>query len=175
MPLSGVDSMISNKTQPNLWKVKIIDPLQNFLTQGLSSEKLALSIALGVTIGTIPVLGMTTVLCMLAAFAFRLNLPAIQFANYLVYPLQIVLLVPFYRLGQVVFSSRRDINFDGLKEMLAAMTHKEMITMLFDSTLNAIGAWLLISPLALALLYAGLKPVLVRLKSRSSRLKRMRR
>ena len=62
-----------------------------------------------------------------------------------------------------------------LKDMLTAITDKETITMIFDATLNAIGAWLFISPLMLALLYAALKPVLVRIHARSSRLKFIRR
>jgi uncharacterized protein (DUF2062 family) len=167
--------MVPDKTQPNLWIRKIIEPLQDFLTQGLGCEKLSLSIALGIILGTFPVLGMTTILCMLAALTLRLNLPVIQFANYFVYPLQILLLVPYYRLGSLVFNARQKIDFDTLRHVLTAGTYKEMITMLLDSTLNAIGAWLLISPLVLALLYAGLKPVLVRLNSRSSRLRFLRR
>jgi len=143
--------------------------------QGLSCEKLALSIALGITLGTFPVLGMTTILCMLAALTLKLNLPVVQFANYFVYPLEIMLLVPYYRLGNLFFNAQQGMRLDTLKDMLTGITHKEAITMLLDSTLNAIGAWILISPLALALLYAGLKPVLIRLKSRSSRLRLLRR
>jgi uncharacterized protein (DUF2062 family) len=150
---------------------KFIEPLKGFLKQGLSYKDLALSIAIGVTLGTIPVLGVTTILCALAAIVLRLNLPVIQFANYLVYPLQIVLLVPFYYLGDLFFGARGDLSFDSLKDMLTGITHKETMTMLFDSTLNAVGAWLLISPLVLILLYGGLKPILIRINSRSSRSK----
>jgi len=168
-------SMIQNKTQPKFWRRKVITPLQDFLMQGLSCEKLALSIALGITLGTFPVLGMTTILCMVAALTLKLNLPVVQFANYFVYPLQIMLLVPYYRLGNLFFNAQQGMRLDTLKDMLTGITHKEAITMLLDSTLNAIGAWILISPLALALLYAGLKPVLIRLKSRSSRLRLLQR
>jgi len=91
--------MIPGKTQTSLWRRKIIGPLQDFLTQGLSCEKLALSIALGVILGTFPVLGRATILCMLAALTLRFNLPVIQFANYFVYPLQILLLVTDYASG----------------------------------------------------------------------------
>lgn len=82
-----------------------------------------------------------------------------------------MLLVTLYRLGGMLFSAQGNMSFDGLKTMFSTTTHKEIFTMLLDSTLNAIGAWLLMSPLFLLLLYAGLKPVLVRLDSRSSRLK----
>jgi uncharacterized protein (DUF2062 family) len=150
---------------------KIIEPLKRFFRQGLSIKELALSIAIGFTIGTMPLLGVTTILCALVALVLRLNLPVIQFANYLAYPLQIVLLVPFYYLGDLFFGARVNLRFDSLKDVLTGIKHKETVTMLLDSTLNAVGAWLLISPLVLILLYNALEPVLVRINSRSSRLK----
>jgi uncharacterized protein (DUF2062 family) len=152
-------------------KRKIIEPLKRFLKQGLSYKKLALSISIGVTLGTMPVLGVTTILCVLAAIVLRLNMPVIQFANYLAYPLQIIMLVPFYYLGDLFFGARGNLRFDSLKDVLTGITHKETMTMLFDSTLNAVGAWLLISPLVLIILYRALEPVLIRINSRPSRLK----
>ena len=77
--------------------------------------------------------------------------------------------------GGRVFNAKQNFDFDTFKSVLTESTYKEMITMLLDSTLNAIGAWLMISPLALALVYTGLKPVLVRFESRSASLKLIRR
>lgn len=71
-----------------------------WLSQGISPRRLALTLALGFAVGCIPVVGVPTVLCAALAFAFRLNLPAIQAANYVVMPLQLILIVPFVRLGQ---------------------------------------------------------------------------
>jgi uncharacterized protein (DUF2062 family) len=163
------------KTLRAFCRQKIYEPLAGFIRQGLSSKELALSIALGITLGTMPVLGATTILCAVAAVVLRLNLPVIQFANYLVYPLQITLLAPFYYVGDRFFGGQQEIRFETLKDMLSGMTNKETITMIFDATLNAIGAWLIISPLMLLLLYAALKPVLVRIHARSSRVKFIRR
>ena len=120
-------------------------------------------------------LGVTTALCALAAILLRLNLPVIQFASYLVYPLQILLLAPFYYMGGLFSNAQQNIDIDVLRSMLTENTYKETITMLLDSTIYAVFAWLLISPILLALIYATLKPVLVRINSRSSRLKFKRR
>ena len=49
--------------------------------------------------GCIPVVGIPTVVCAGLALALRLNLPAIQAANYLAMPLQLLLIVPFVRMG----------------------------------------------------------------------------
>ncbi len=70
-----------------------------WLREGTSPRRLALTLALGLAIGCIPVVGIPTALCAALALALRLNLPTIQAANYAVMPLQLVLIVPFVRLG----------------------------------------------------------------------------
>src|SRR5580693_6978187 len=71
-----------------------------WLRQGISPRRLALTLALGFAVGCIPVIGIPTVLCAGLALALRLNLPAIQTANYIAMPAQLVLIVPFVRLGR---------------------------------------------------------------------------
>jgi len=72
---------------------------------GASPEKLAWSIAVGLIIGINPVLGSTTILCLAAAFVFRLNVAASQLGNHVVYPLQLLLIIPFLRLGSRLFGT----------------------------------------------------------------------
>jgi len=76
-----------------------------WLRQGISPRRLALTLALGFAIGCIPVVGIPTVLCAGLALLLKLNLPAIQAANYVVMPLQVALIVPFVRLGGWLFRS----------------------------------------------------------------------
>ena len=45
----------------------LVRPLLSLLTQGLSPEKLALSVVCGATISTFPVIGSTTILCTVAS------------------------------------------------------------------------------------------------------------
>ena len=81
----------------------------------MSPEKIALTIALGVVLGVTPVLGSTTLLCTAAALLLRLNLPAIQLVNGVTYPLQFVMLIPFYRLGAWMF--RADVSSVSLQRV----------------------------------------------------------
>lgn len=83
----------------------IRENLAHWLRQGISPRRLALTLALGFAVGCIPVVGIPTVLCAGLAMALRLNLPAIQAANYIAMPLQLVLIVPFARLGGRIFAS----------------------------------------------------------------------
>ena len=74
-----------------------------WLSQGLSPRRLAFTLVLGFAIGCIPLFGVTTALCTLVALVLRLNMPAIQAANWVAMPLQVMLLFPFLRLGQWLF------------------------------------------------------------------------
>lgn len=60
---------------------RILDPLHRLLQQGVSAERLALCVAIGVVVGNIPILGTSTLLCAAIALLFRLNLPAMQIAQ----------------------------------------------------------------------------------------------
>jgi uncharacterized protein (DUF2062 family) len=80
-------------------------------TQGLSPNKIALIVALGLVLGAFPVYGCPTILCGVAAIALRLNLPALQLVNQMATPVQIALLVPLARTGSWIFGVRA--GFDG--------------------------------------------------------------
>ena len=78
-------------------------PILLLLRQGTSPDRLAASFALGAVIGIFPLLGATTAFCAALALLLRLNLPVIQMANYMVYPLQLSLLIPFVQWGAALF------------------------------------------------------------------------
>ncbi len=99
----SIDTQADPETKDSFLQRRLVRPVIELLRQGVTPEKIALSIVFGVTLGVFPVLGSTTALCAVAALAFRLNLPAIQIVNYFVYPLQIALLIPFFRVGEKLF------------------------------------------------------------------------
>ena len=80
-------------------------------TEGLSPNKIALIVALGLVLGAFPVYGCPTILCGLAAIALRLNLPALQLVSQMATPVQLALLVPLARVGSWMFGFRA--GFDG--------------------------------------------------------------
>ncbi|MRR14574.1 DUF2062 domain-containing protein, partial [archaeon] len=71
-------------------RTRIIDPVAGLLMQGVTPEKVSLSLALGFIVGLFPVVGTTTVFCILIAVALRLNMVAILLANWFAYPLQLI-------------------------------------------------------------------------------------
>lgn len=84
---------------------RLIDPMRALLWKGVTPEMIAWSLAAGFVVGMLPVLGSGTVMCTIVAVFFRLNLPAIQLANWASYPLQLALLLPYYRAGELLFGA----------------------------------------------------------------------
>jgi uncharacterized protein (DUF2062 family) len=98
---------IQSKTR-NLWKRSMStgsEIVTQSLRQGISPRRLALTLALGFAIGCIPLIGIPTLACAALAFFLRLNLPAIQAANYFAMPLQILLIAPLVRVGGWLIAS----------------------------------------------------------------------
>jgi len=73
------------------------------MTCGLTPRKLALTLCIGTALGIMPLLWGTTLICVLLAHIFKLNQVALQSVNYLLYPLQLALLAPFFKLGSSIF------------------------------------------------------------------------
>lgn len=132
---------------------KLVAPFVQLLKQGVSPEKIALTIALGISLGTVPVLGSTTTLCTLAALRLRLNLAAMLAVNWAVYPLQIALLIPFLRAGAWLFRVEGPkltvMQIFGM--IRASVWHT--ITVLWTATMHALVVWAIAGAIATALVY----------------------
>jgi len=138
---------------------KILKPLVNFLKEGLSPEKLALSVALGFVLGIIPVLGITTIMCALVAIIFRINMPAIQLINYFVYPLQLILFIPFLKFGAFIFPSEELIFSLFFIKGLLQQDFWLAVQLFWKANLGAIIIWFAISPFIIAIIYYSVLPV----------------
>ncbi len=61
---------------------------------GDDAGRLVFSLSLGTAGSLIPILGVSTALCAVVAVILKLNMPAIQLVNYLLTPLQLILVIP---------------------------------------------------------------------------------
>jgi uncharacterized protein (DUF2062 family) len=144
---------------------RIVSPLLALLRQGVTPQRLAMSVALGAGIGLVPVLGVSTALCAAAALALGLNLPAIQLVNYLLTPVQLLLIIPQLRLGEwLVGAPRFPITLESGLAMLADGV-LPAVRALSTAILHATLAWLAVAPLLVLLLYLLLAGVFRRLPS----------
>jgi uncharacterized protein (DUF2062 family) len=141
---------------------RLIDPVLDLLRQGVTPEKIALSLAFGLGVGIFPVLGVSTVLCTVLAIALRLNLPAIQLVNYLASPLQLALIIPFVRVGEHLLGLRpQPLSVsEGFRIMASGVVHA--IVVLWDAIVHAALGWTVIGPVLIFALYRAVRPLLVR-------------
>ena len=142
---------------------RLVRPILQLLTQGITPEKIALSLAFGIMLGVFPVLGTTSLLCLIAALLFRLNLAAVQLVNILVYPLWFALLIPFVRVGERLFGVP-PLAMTG--SQMLALAHADFlhsVGVLWLTALRAGAAWLLVGPTGIIVLYLILVPMIRRM------------
>jgi uncharacterized protein (DUF2062 family) len=146
----------------NWLRRRVLEPLLGLLRQGISPDRLALCVAIGVVVGNIPILGVSTILCAAIALAFRLNLPAIQIVQAAMAPSQILLIIPFVRLGEwIARAPHQPLSIrEGLE--LVAQGAGRAIAALWDAILHAGLGWALVAPFAVYLFQKLLTPVFER-------------
>lgn len=151
------------------WRRWLLEPLVAQLRQGIAPDEIALTLAFAATLGVFPILGTTTLLCAAVAAVLRLNQPLMQLANYLVYPAQLALLLPFCRAGEWLLGQPGLPVFSAGE--LAARLRAGPLQFLIDYGLFALGgvaAWTLVAPVCAAAIYFALRPPLRRLARRRS-------
>ena len=152
------------------WRRRVVAPILLQLKQGITPQQVALTLALGAVLGIFPILGASTPLCLLAGVWLRLNQPLIQLVNYLVYPLQLLLLIPFYRAGERLFGAE-PVPIVNVPELIARFGADPWQFVLDYGRvgLYGIAVWCLVAPLLTALGYLLLKPMLQGLAARARR------
>lgn len=143
-------------------RTRFWEPVVALLRQGLSPARLAVCLALGAWIGVIPVLGVTTIACTLVALVLRLNLVAIQAANWVIYPLQFVLFIPFFAIGARLFGVEPPPLAPSDIQALIDAGMLNAVRTLWDATMHAIVAWAVVGGPVAALAALGLTPLLRR-------------
>jgi len=142
------------------WRERVVALIVAQLIQGVTPQKMALTIALGFSLGVIPILGVTTALCAVAAVRLKLNQPVIQLVNWLVYPLQLAWILIFVRLGEWM------MHVPHLPLSLPQLIQKfhESPAKFFQefgmAELHGLVAWFFIAPFLTAIMFSMLLPPL---------------
>jgi uncharacterized protein (DUF2062 family) len=83
----------------------VLNPIRDQLTRGITPDKLAWTISLGLMLGVFPIMGTTSLLCFVVGYGFKLNQPILHLFKTLSYPLHIALILVFIRCGQLLNGS----------------------------------------------------------------------
>lgn len=131
------------------------------LTQGVSAEKIALTLGLGLMLGLFPILGTTTALCTFTAWLLRLNQPVMQLVNAALSPVHLALLYPCYRAGETLFGQPHVPLLD--LAQVSGRFAADPLQFVIDYGMIAvygIAVWALVMPLLGLALYALSRPAL---------------
>jgi len=136
------------------WRIR--DLLRALLAQGVTPRQLALAMAVGAAIGCMPLVWGTSLLCVSVAAVLRLNQVVVQAANYLVYPLQILLFLPYLKAGRWLFSGS-DAGQLQLGSLLLYLREAplQFLHAFWLLNLQALFVWLITLPLLGAVAFLG--------------------
>ena len=137
--------------------------------QGLTADKVALTLGVGAACSLFPFLGFTSLLNLGVGLWLRLNQPLLQTLNQVLGPLQLLLIVAYVRLGEWLWRDH-DGRF-ALTEMLRVFREASLGDFLRTfgwAGIHALTAWVVTAPALVAGVYFSMRPALRRLASKSA-------
>jgi len=142
------------------WRRWLVAPVISQLTVGSSPERIGWTMALGIVLGVFPIMGSTTLLCLLVGWILHLNQPILQVFKALVYPLHLALILVFIRLGERLYGAPL-ITFS-IPQMIGKFKADPLLFArdFGMAAWHGVSAWLLIAPLAALLIKLALMPAL---------------
>jgi hypothetical protein len=127
------------------------------LKQGLTPKELSQSIIVSGLISTIPILGVSTFMITTVSLKRKLNLPVMISLSYLMWPVQILLIIPFIRVGEFIFSVPR--HHHTVEEIINSFQSSffQTLSQLSFELLCGLGGWLLTAvPIAVGIYWVSL-------------------
>ncbi|MFS7962710.1 hypothetical protein Hanom_Chr08g00729781 [Helianthus anomalus] len=131
---------------------KVVDPFVEILSRGAEPKQLALSAALGITLGVFPIVGVPFFFCVLAIAMLgnSINAPTVMLANFIITPIELSLVIVFLRFGEFLTGGAHfPLTSDALRKVLTGKASMEI----FLSIVHALLGWLVMSPFILGILY----------------------
>lgn len=144
----------------NLWQRRISDPIVAQLTQGLTPHKIALTIAIGSGIAMFPLLGTTTLICLLVGIWLKLNQPIIQAVNYACTPIHLSFIFYSFKWGERLFGTAHTrLEFRAMKLLL--VEHPLQFVQTYSMTaVHAIVVWAMLLPFWVVSVYYISLPIM---------------
>ncbi len=151
----------------SFWQRRVRAPLIALFTQGITPDKVALTLGVGSVCSLFPFLGFTSLLNLGVGLWLRLNQPLLQTLNQVLGPVQLVLILVYVRVGESLWQAEGERFTIG--EMLRFFREASLGGFLQRfgwAGIHAFTAWAVTSPLLLAAVYYLSRPALRRLASK---------
>ena len=148
---------------PGFWRRRFVQPVMNQLTQGVTPDRVAATLAIGPVCSILPFFGFTTLLNVGVGIALRMNQPILHALNTLLGPVQLALILVYVRGGELLWGHRGEGFTVG--EMLREFRDRSLLEFLQQfgwAGIHAASAWAISSPLVMAAIYFESRPLLRR-------------
>jgi hypothetical protein len=142
--------------------------LVTMIKQGVTRRRISVGIALAMTISVFPIFFLPAMICLVTALLLRLNQPIMQIINYVAGPIQVLLFLPFMRLGEKAFGlDRYPLTLEQLRSILE-LSFGEIILQLCLPIGRAMAGWMVVAPGIFVIGYVVLHSLTGRLPSTSA-------
>jgi uncharacterized protein (DUF2062 family) len=146
------------------WQRRLTDPLIALLTQGVTPDKLAATLAVGTACSMLPFLGLTTFLNLGIGLWLRMNQPIMQTLNYLLAPLHLVMIVFYVRLGERLWgATETPFQISDMLRSFRDASFAEFFQRFGMAGVHAATAWIISVPLIIVGIYYPIRPVMRKL------------
>ena len=135
----------------SFWQRRLRDPIVSLLTQGVTPDKIAATLAVSTAISLFPIFGLTTLLNVLVGLKLRMNQPLLQAINYLLTPLHLIMIFVYVRIGERIWGVQ-EAAFT-LGELVSTFHEKpigEFLQRFGWTGIHAITAWAISVPVIIA-------------------------
>jgi uncharacterized protein (DUF2062 family) len=151
----------------SFWQRRVVAPLLAQLTQGITPNRIAATLAVGTACSLFPFLGFTSLLNLAVGAALRLNQPILQILNQLLGPVQLVLILLYVRLGEWFWgTSASALRVSDIVQTFRDASLGEFLQRFGWAGIHAFTAWLVTAPLLVLVLYYALRPVMQQFASK---------
>lgn len=148
--------------RPSLLQRRLWIPIANVLKDGASADWLAWSISAGIALAIFPIFGTPWLLCLAVGPVLRISQPLLQGIAFLLWPIQLMLIMPFIHLGERIYSA--PLITRTLAELVASF-FREPLAFFREfrwTYLHCTTAWLLVAPFVAGGCYLFLRPLIRR-------------
>jgi uncharacterized protein (DUF2062 family) len=161
---------VSTARPPGFWRRRVLQPIRTQLTQGVSPDQIAATLAVGTACSVFPIFGITSLVNLGVGISLRMNQPILQALNQLLGPVQIALILVYVRLGEVIWrSEEHQLTMGQMMREFHERSLVEFVQQFSWAGVHALTAWVITSPLLVGALYVSLRPAIRRAARRRVR------
>jgi uncharacterized protein (DUF2062 family) len=162
MKEAPIASVVSTRP-PGFWRRRVLQPIRAQLTQGVSPDQIAATLAVGTACSVFPIFGVTSLVNLGVGISLRMNQPILQTLNQLLGPVQVALILVYVRIGEVIWrSAEHQLTVAQMMREFRERSLWDFLQQFSWAGVHALTAWIVTSPVLVGALYFSVRPAIRR-------------